>query len=124
MLYLLDANVLIDANRDYYPVERVPEFWDWLLEMGGLGRIKIPQEFFEEVIYPLPPEDRPDPLVEWLKTNKEVIVLDEEPSVDLVSRIRRSVHKHVRPDSGAGLPHQLESALKQPGSMAGMQALA
>ncbi len=87
MLYLLDANVLIDANRDYYPVERVPEFWDWLLEMGGFGRIKIPQEFFEEVIYPLPPEDRPDPLVEWLKTNKEVIVLDEEPSVDLVARI-------------------------------------
>ena len=34
VLYLLDANVLIDANRDYYPVARVPEFWDWLLEMG------------------------------------------------------------------------------------------
>ena len=24
MLYLLDANVLIDANRDYYPLDRVP----------------------------------------------------------------------------------------------------
>lgn len=64
MLYLLDANVLIDANRDYYPVERIPEFWGWLLEMGTRGRIKIPQEFLEEVIYPLPPDDRPDPLVE------------------------------------------------------------
>ena len=30
VLYLLDANVLIDANRDYYPIHRVPEFWDWL----------------------------------------------------------------------------------------------
>ena len=37
MLYLLDSNVLIDANRDYYPIERVPEFWDWLVAMGELG---------------------------------------------------------------------------------------
>ena len=52
VLYLLDANVLIDANRDYYPIARVPEFWDWLLEMGRLGRIKIPLEIYEEVITP------------------------------------------------------------------------
>jgi len=31
LLYLLDANVLIAANRDYYPLGRVPEFWDWLV---------------------------------------------------------------------------------------------
>ena len=66
MLYLLDACVLIDANRDYYPIERVPEFWEWLLEMSNLDRIKIPQEFYEEAILPPPPKDRPDPLVEWL----------------------------------------------------------
>ena len=87
MLYLLDANVLIDANRDYYPISRIPEFWAWLLEMGRLGRIKIPQEFFDEVILPPPPEDRPDPLVEWSKTNKDAIVLDEEADVDLVARV-------------------------------------
>ena len=87
VLYLLDANVLIDANRDYYPITRVPEFWDWLLEMGRLGRIKIPQEFLEEVILPPPPEDRPDPLVDWSKTNKDAIVLDEEADVHLVARV-------------------------------------
>ena len=87
VLYLLDANVLIDANRDYYPIARVPEFWDWLLEMGRLGRIKIPQEFFDEIILPTPPEDQPDPLVEWSKTNKGAIVLDEEADVDLVARV-------------------------------------
>lgn len=31
MLHILDANILIDANRDYYPMDRVPEFWEWLL---------------------------------------------------------------------------------------------
>ena len=39
---------LIDANRDYYPIERILEFWQWLLERGKQGRIKIPQEFYEE----------------------------------------------------------------------------
>ena len=87
VLYLLDANVLIDANRDYYPIARVPEFWDWLLEMGRLGRIKIPQEFYEEVIFPRPQKDKKDPLVEWLKTYKETLVLDEEAVVELVTRV-------------------------------------
>ena len=87
VLCLLDANVLIDANRDYYPIARVPEFWDWLLEMGRLGRIKIPQEFYEEVIFPRPTRDRPDPLVEWLKTNKDALVLVEEAVVGMVNRL-------------------------------------
>ena len=87
VLCLLDANVLIDANRDYYPIARVPEFWDWLLEMGKLGRIKIPQEFYEEVIFPRPTRDRPDPLVEWLKTNKDALVLVEEAVVGMVTRL-------------------------------------
>lgn len=87
MLYLLDANVLIDANRDYYPITRVPDFWDWLLEMGGLGRIKVPQEICEEVIFPRPSKDSEDPLVEWLKQNSETLVLDEEATVELVRRV-------------------------------------
>lgn len=87
VLYLLDACVLIDANRDYYPIERVPEFWEWLLEMGKLDRIKIPQEFYEEVIFPRPPKDKKDPLVEWLKKYKDNLVLDEEAVVDQVTRV-------------------------------------
>ena len=27
---LLDANILIVANNTYYPIDAVPEFWDWL----------------------------------------------------------------------------------------------
>lgn len=87
VLYLLDANVLIDANRDYYPIERIPEFWDWMLEMGKLGRIKIPQEFYEEVIFPRPLRNQEDPLVEWLKTYSDTLVLDEEAVVNLVTRV-------------------------------------
>ena len=65
MLYLLDANVLMDANRDYYPIQRVPEFWDWLLEMGRLGLTKVPEENYEEIV--TPSLRRPDQLAEWLR---------------------------------------------------------
>lgn len=52
MLYLLDANVLIVANRDYYPHGRVPEFWDWLLDRAATGRTKVPVEMYEEIVAP------------------------------------------------------------------------
>ena len=85
MLYLLDANVLIDANRDYYPIERVPEFWDWLAAMGELGRVKIPHEIYEEIV--LPPPSRPDILVDWLRNHRDTLLLDEQVRVDLVARV-------------------------------------
>ena len=87
VLYLLDACVLIDANRDYYPIERVPEFWEWVLEMGRLDRIKIPQEFYEEIIVPRSPKDKEDSLVKWIKTNKAALVLDEEAVVGQVAHV-------------------------------------
>ncbi len=87
MLYLLDANVLIDANRDYYPIERVPQFWSWLLEMSGLGRVKIPREIFEEITIPRPGPDRPDVLVGWLISHEDALVLDELVDVGLVGRV-------------------------------------
>jgi hypothetical protein len=49
MLYLLDANVLIDAHNKYYPVDMVPEFWEWLLHCAGAGTVAMPLETFEEV---------------------------------------------------------------------------
>ena len=52
MLYLLDANILIDANQYYYPIERIPEFWEWLVEKGTTGVLKVPQEIYDEIGYP------------------------------------------------------------------------
>ena len=82
MLYLLDANVLIDANRDYYPIERVPEFWEWLEDAGENGNAKIPREVYEEA------SDGHDALANWMKRDsiKTALLLEEEPDVALVSR--------------------------------------
>jgi len=49
MLYLLDASVLITAHNSYYPVDGVPEYWEWLAYMGEQGRVKMPFEIFDEV---------------------------------------------------------------------------
>ena len=87
MLYLLDANVLIDANRDYYPIERVPEFWDWLIAMAELGYVKIPEEIFEEIVLPRPRPDSPSTLVDWLIEHQDVLRIGESVSTELVAYV-------------------------------------
>lgn len=49
-LYLFDANVLITASNMYYPLDGVPEFWDWIDHEASSGRIKLPVEVLEEVL--------------------------------------------------------------------------
>lgn len=83
MLYLLDANVLIDANRDYYPLNRVPEFWEWLIDAGENGNVKIPLEVYEEI------SEGNDQLANWVKQEriKTALLLQEEVNVSLVSYV-------------------------------------
>lgn len=81
MLYLLDSNVLIDANRDYYPLERVPEFWEWLLHIASSTKVKIPTEIYEEL------KEGKDDLKEWVVDYKGEIVLVETVSEETVSYV-------------------------------------
>lgn len=83
MIYLIDANVLIDAHRDYYPLERVPEFWDWLLYQGEIGSVKIPLEVYEEVV------EGDGPLVDWLSLPgvRSALELHEESDAALVTSV-------------------------------------
>ncbi|MFB0553972.1 MAG: DUF4411 family protein [Phycisphaerae bacterium] len=78
---MLDANVLIDANRDYYPLERVPEFWEWLENAGGNGHAKIPVEVYEEI------RDGKDNLAKWAKQDQisTALLFQEEVDVSLVA---------------------------------------
>ena len=39
--YALDANILINAYRDYYPIDVFPGFWDFLSNNITVGRILI-----------------------------------------------------------------------------------
>lgn len=83
MLYMLDANVLIDANRDYYPIGRVPEFWEWIVHNGTKGHVKIPIEVYEEI------KDGKDNLAKWAKDPEvnEALLLNEESDPSIVARV-------------------------------------
>jgi hypothetical protein len=75
-LYLIDANVLIRAHGDYYPIDRIGAFWQWLAEMAQLGAIKMPRENYDEVA------GYSDPLGQWLRRPdiRQDLVLGEQTS--------------------------------------------
>ncbi len=89
MLYLLDANTLIDAKRDYYPIDRVPEFWEWLVFYGQQGSIKIPIEIYEEFSDTKDKEGKKDDLAVWSGQPdiRKALLFNEEAERDLVARI-------------------------------------
>ncbi len=72
-VYLIDANVLIRANGDYYPLDRIRPFWDWLLAKVKAGRVRTPREIYDEVA------KSPDLLGQWLRQPevKKALVLPE-----------------------------------------------
>jgi hypothetical protein len=82
-LHLLDANALIDAHQDYYPIDRIPGFWTWLVEMGTTGAIKIPAEIYDEVA------PFRGMLPEWLRQDdvRAALVLQETANMTLVRRV-------------------------------------
>jgi hypothetical protein len=88
MLYLLDANVLITAHNLYYPIDRVPEFWAWLVHKGSAGDLKIPVENYEEVKDGGTDEEK-DLLFGWIKEAevKTAILFEETVDADLVAKV-------------------------------------
>jgi len=83
LIYLLDTNVLIDANRDYYRIGSVDEFWEWLVHHGEQGNIKIPEEIYEEI------KAGKDDLAAWAKESETeaALKLTEEVDIDLVRQV-------------------------------------
>lgn len=83
MLYLLDADTLIRADRTYYPLQRFPVFWEWVLYHSEIGSVKIPQEQYDEVVA------GKGELVDWLsdRGHKDVLLLPGVVDPRLVSHV-------------------------------------
>ncbi|MCH8136442.1 MAG: DUF4411 family protein [Proteobacteria bacterium] len=84
-------NLKIDANRDYYPMDRVPEFWEWLEHHGTQGTIKIAIEVYEEI------KVGTDDLATWTKQDRvqESLLFDEEVDPEHVADV---VNRGYAPD--------------------------
>jgi hypothetical protein len=82
-VYLLDANVPIEADETYYPLARIKPFWSWLINQGENGIIKIPRLIFNEITPP------PGPLADWIRLDevRKALVLEENPSTALVQKV-------------------------------------
>lgn len=82
-LYLVDANILIRAHGDYYPIDRIVPFWDWLLAMAQEDRVKMPREIYDEVA------KSPDLLGQWLRRPdvKRAIILNEPTNGAAVAQV-------------------------------------
>ncbi|BEM39924.1 DNA-binding protein [Serratia marcescens] len=83
-LYLLDANILINAHDFYYPQMRVPEFWDWILFHATNGRLKVPKEIIDEI-----KGGDSDIHAKWVhdKANKPHLVLPEDFDNDILHQV-------------------------------------
>ncbi|MRU15816.1 DUF4411 family protein [Roseovarius sp. A21] len=101
-MYLIDANVLITAKNLYYPLDRIPQFWEWLIDMGEAGNIKMPREIHDEIC------ERDNPLGDWARDDhtKEALLLLEDPDPALVQRVVQHGYEGDHPDFTDG---QLEN---------------
>lgn len=95
MLYLLDASVLITAHSLYYPIDAVPEYWEWLVHIGNQGQVKMPFEIYEEVKEG--PDGEKDLLFAWLQQEetRNALLLPDTVAPDLV---RQVIVKGYAPD--------------------------
>lgn len=83
MIYFLDADFLIRAKNEHFQIDRVPEFWDWLVQNGRAGKIKIPLPIYEEIVR------REDPLKDWLSSNKEILRIEDPDALERLLRVKR-----------------------------------
>jgi len=104
VLYLLDANVIIRAHEDYYPLDRVRPFWDWLLTEAEAGHVKIPLEICIEIT------PARGPLKDWINDSevKDLLILDEEVDRGVFNQV---IDTAYAPDLA---DHELDEAGQDP----------
>ena len=49
MTYYFDTDTLARTNRFDLPIDTNQSFWDWLIELGNNGIVRIPEKVYEEL---------------------------------------------------------------------------
>ena len=81
MLYLWDTSVLIEAKNLYYQLNRVPQFWTWILSHASSGDIRIPRVILSEIRL----GSRDDPLLEWIETHEAMLELGDNATAQAIA---------------------------------------
>lgn len=64
MLYLLDANVFIEAKNRYYAFDLVPAFWSWM-DAVAAQNVRTITLVRDEIMV------KDDPLGDWMRARKD-----------------------------------------------------
>ncbi len=91
-LYVLDANVYIEAFQHYYAPDLAPGFWDHLEHLARNGTIYSPIEVLKELT------ERDDELARWAEGVADILF--REPDDEVVrcfQRIANSVRRDYEP---------------------------
>lgn len=89
-MYLLDANVFIEAKNRHYGFEFCPAFWDWLVRENITGRVASVRKIAEEL------QRGSDRLADWAKEQGEGFFLQPD---DAVQKGLRTVIERVSEQS-------------------------
>ena len=76
MVYLLDANVFIQAKNLHYGFDFCPAFWDWIIDQDTKGRVKSIEKIGDEL------EAGQDDLATWAKARGNGFFM--KPTQDLL----------------------------------------
>ena len=78
---------MIDAKNKYYPMDRIPQFWNWLVHQSLSGHVKLPPQVIEEVVGPDSGDEMPaDALAEWVQLNRAALELTDELPYEVLTR--------------------------------------
>lgn len=73
MIYLLDANVFIEAKNRYYRFGFCPAFWEWIERAHDRGTVYSVRKVRDQLL------ERRDELFSWVKEVAFVILLGNRP---------------------------------------------
>lgn len=99
MRYVLDSNILVTANRLDFPMAASMEFWNWLVQLGKIGKIIIPEAVYEEI------GKGHDELPTWLDTHKFFF---RKPIQDAAPFLPTVLHTYSSPSGAPMTEIQLE----------------
>ncbi len=89
MIYLLDANVYIEAKNRYYRMSVCPGFWDWMDLQFASGQVISIRMVSDELI------KNDDALTLWVKTRQHYFAeVDDEETQKVFTDIVEFVMKH------------------------------
>jgi hypothetical protein len=79
MVYLLDANIFIQAKNLHYGFDFCPAFWDWLIEQNTKGRVHSIEKVGDEL------EAGTDDLSVWAKARGDGFFL--KPDAEMLKTL-------------------------------------